>query len=137
GYENIFLNGAILGLKRRFIQERLDAIVGFAEVEDFLDLPVKRYSSGMYVRLAFAVAAHLDCDVLLIDEVLAVGDQAFREKCLQRMEDEVARGRTLVIVSHDGALMQRFCDRCVLLERGHKVCAGEPEEVYARYAALS
>ncbi len=136
GYENIFLNGAILGLKRRFVQERLDQIVAFAEVADLLDLPVKRYSSGMYVRLAFAVAAHLDCDVLLVDEVLAVGDQAFREKCLARMEALVAAGRTLVFVSHDRALMQRFCDRCVLLDRGQLLCDGAPEAVYARYAAL-
>ena len=101
GHENIFLNGAILGLKRSFIQERLDEIIEFSELGDFLAMPVKRYSSGMYVRLAFAVAACLESEILFVDEVLAVGDEGFRAKCLARMEADAANGRTIVFVSHD------------------------------------
>src|SRR5207249_528962 len=103
GRENIYLNGAILGMRRTEIQRKFDAIVSFAEVEDFLELPVKRYSSGMYVRLAFAVAAHLEPEVLIVDEVLAVGDNAFQRRCLGRMEEVSREGRTVLFVSHSMA----------------------------------
>ncbi|MHC4564025.1 MAG: ABC transporter ATP-binding protein [Planctomycetota bacterium] len=118
GRENIYLNGAILGLRRRQIAERFDEIVAFSELERFLDTPVKRYSSGMYVRLAFAVAAHLQPEILLIDEVLAVGDAAFRKKCLGKM-DQVARGgRTVLFVSHNMEAIRTLCDRLIRIEAG-------------------
>src|SRR5207248_3410558 len=111
GRENIYLNGAILGMRRREIQSRFEEIVSFAEVEKFVDTPVKRYSSGMYLRLAFAVAAHLEPDILIVDEVLAVGDAEFQKKCIGKM-DEVARGgRTVLFVSHNLAVVQKLCSR--------------------------
>src|SRR6186713_984910 len=118
GRENIFLNGAILGMQRREIRKHFDEIVDFAEVEKFLDMPVKRYSSGMYVRLAFAVAAHLEPEILIVDEVLAVGDAAFQAKCLAKM-GEISRtgGRTVLFVSHNMQAVQNLCQRAVLLER--------------------
>lgn len=133
GRENIFLNGAILGMKRAEIARKFDEIVAFAEIERFLDTPVKRYSSGMYVRLAFAVAAHLEPEILIIDEVLAVGDSAFQKKCLGKM-DEVARGgRTVLFVSHNMSAVQSLCSHAVLLEEGRVAAIGEPQPVLARY----
>ncbi len=133
GRENIFLNGAILGMKRPEIKRRFDEIVDFAEVGRFLDTPVKRYSSGMYVRLAFAVAAHLSPEVLLIDEVLAVGDAAFQRKCLGKMDDVAKQGRTVVFVSHNMAAVSTLCDRSVLLEGGTPTFIGDTEEAVQRY----
>jgi lipopolysaccharide transport system ATP-binding protein len=136
GRENIFLNGAILGMRRAEIARKFDEIVAFAEVERFLDTPVKRYSSGMYVRLAFAVAAHLEPEILLVDEVLAVGDHAFQQKCLGKMQD-VARteGRTVIFVSHNMAAVSRLCTHAVLLESGHVAQQGLAPDVVERYLA--
>ena len=134
GRENIFLNGAILGMNRAEIRRKFDEIVAFAEVEKFLDTPVKRYSSGMYVRLAFAVAAHLDPEILLIDEVLAVGDADFQTKCLQKMEDVAANeGRTVIFVSHDMDAISRLCSRCILLRQGEIEKSGNTADVVAVY----
>jgi len=134
GRENIFLNGAILGMTRAEIKRKFDEIVAFAEVERFLDTPVKRYSSGMYVRLAFAVAAHLDPEILLIDEVLAVGDAEFQKKCLDKMEDVAANdGRTVIFVSHDMDAICRLCSRCILLRQGEIAKSGETSEVVNAY----
>lgn len=119
GRENIYLNGAILGMTRAEIRRQFDEIVAFAEIEKFLDTPVKRYSSGMYVRLAFAVAAHLDPEILIIDEVLAVGDAEFQKKCLGKMQDVAGAGRTVLFVSHNMAAMQALCNQGMLLESGH------------------
>ena len=118
GRENVYLNGVLLGLTRREIDRRFDEIVAFAEVEEFLDTPVKRYSSGMYVRLAFSVAAHLEPEILLVDEVLAVGDLAFQRKCLGKMNEVASAGRTVVFVSHNMAVIQSLCRRGVYLEHG-------------------
>ena len=133
GHENIFLNGAILGLKKRFVQEHLEEIIEFSELQDFMDLPVKRYSSGMFVRLAFSVAAHLESDILLVDEVLAVGDEAFREKCLAKMDAAAAAGRTILFVTHSTDLVQRFCSRTVVLHRGELVHDGGVAEGIGAY----
>jgi len=118
GRENVFLNGAILGMSRAEIRRRFDEIVAFADVDDFVDTPIKRYSSGMYVRLAFAVAAHLDTEILAVDEVLAVGDAAFQKKCLGKMGDLVQAGRTVLFVSHNMNAVERLCRRVICLERG-------------------
>src|SRR5262249_22137041 len=118
GRENVFLNGAILGMTRAEITRKFDEIVAFAEVERFLDTPVKRYSSGMYVRLAFAVAAHLDPEILLVDEVLAVGDAAFQRKCLGRMSDVARGGRTVLFVSHNLGAVRSLCSRSLYLRSG-------------------
>jgi len=118
GRENIFLNGAILGMKRAEILRKLDEIVSFAEIDNFLDTPVKHYSSGMYVRLAFSVAAHLEPEILLVDEVLAVGDMAFQRKCLGKMDDVAQEGRTVVFVSHNMGLLQQLCERGIFLQQG-------------------
>jgi ABC-type polysaccharide/polyol phosphate transport system ATPase subunit len=133
GRENIFLSGSILGMKRREIEAKLDQIIEFAGVREFIDTPVKRYSSGMYVRLGFAIAAHLDADVLLLDEVLAVGDASFQAKCLQRVRELRESGKTIVFISHDLAAVERLCDRVLLMERGRLVAEGEPHEVIAEY----
>lgn len=133
GRENIFLNGAILGMTRREMNRKLDAIVDFSGVERFLDTPVKRYSSGMQMRLAFAVAAHLEPDILVVDEILAVGDAAFQRKCLSKMEDVGRSGRTVIFVSHDLAAVTRLCSRAVLLEQGRLVMDGAPHAVVRRY----
>jgi lipopolysaccharide transport system ATP-binding protein len=133
GRENIYLNGAILGLKRREIARRLAAIIAFSELERFMDTPVKRYSSGMYVRLGFAVAAHVEADVLLIDEVLAVGDAAFRQKCLTRMEELRKSGTTIVFVSHNMAQVQRLCERAMLLVEGNVRFLGETAQALSAY----
>jgi lipopolysaccharide transport system ATP-binding protein len=136
GRENIFLNGAILGMTRAEIDRRFDDIVEFAEINRFLDTPVKRYSSGMYVRLAFAVAAHLEPEVLVIDEVLAVGDAAFQRKCLGRMEDVAESGRTVLFVSHNMQAVRSLCTRVVQLEEGRVVDSGSPFAVVDRYLRL-
>jgi lipopolysaccharide transport system ATP-binding protein len=134
GRENIYLNGTILGMKRHEIARRFDQIVAFSEVEDFLDTPVKRYSSGMFVRLAFAVAAHLDPEILIVDEVLAVGDTAFQKKCLGRMKEISQReGRTVFFVSHNLTAVRTLCNRAILLEDGLVAMDSGPKEVIARY----
>jgi lipopolysaccharide transport system ATP-binding protein len=135
GRENIFLNGAILGMTRPEIQRKFDEIVAFAELEKFLDTPVKRYSSGMYMRLAFSVAAHLDPEILVVDEVLAVGDAAFQKKCLGRMRDISTEGRTVLFVSHNMAAIRSLCQRGVLLAKGHKIFEGTAGECVDRYLA--
>ncbi len=134
GRENIFLNGAILGMAKKEIIEKFDAIVEFAGIEKFLDTPVKRYSSGMYVRLAFSVAAHMEPDILVVDEVLAVGDAEFQKKCLGKM-DEVTKqaGRTILFVSHNMSAIQNLCKRCILLEDGKIKMIGETKEVTEYY----
>lgn len=139
GRENIFLNGAILGMRRSEIRRKFDEIVAFAEVEKFIDTPVKRYSSGMFVRLAFAVAAHLETEILLIDEVLAVGDAAFQRKCLGKMGDVAKQGRTIPFVSHNLAAIQRLCGRVIWLDQGVVVDEGPATSVVSRYlrSALS
>jgi len=133
GRDNIFLAGAILGMRSREIELKLDDIVEFAGVERFLDTPVKRYSSGMYLRLAFAVAAHLEPEILLVDEVLAVGDADFQKKCLGRMQDIGASGRTVVFVSHSMPSVLRLCDRVILFDQGGVLADGQPREVIRRY----
>ncbi len=133
GRENIYLNGAILGMKKAEIERKFDEIVEFSGVEKFIDTPVKRYSSGMYVRLAFAVAAHLDLEILIVDEVLAVGDAAFQKKCLRKMEDVATQGRTVLLVSHNMATMMAQCQRLILLNSGHVSTIGPPREVVDYY----
>ena len=134
GRENIFLNGAILGMRKKEIEKKFDEIVDFAGVEKFLDLPVKRYSSGMYVRLAFAVAAHLKPDILIIDEVLAVGDAEFQKKCLAKMKDVTTKdGRTVLFVSHNIGAIQQLCTRAILLDQGLLVNQGEVNKVIESY----
>lgn len=133
GKENIYLNGAILGMSKAEIKRNFDAIVAFAEVEKFLDTPVKRYSSGMYVRLAFAVAAHLEAEILIVDEVLAVGDRQFQQKCLNKMEDVTKQGRTVLFVSHDMAAVRSLCDRAILLANGQVVMEGDPLSAIETY----
>ena len=137
GRENIYLNGSILGMKRREIARRFDEIVAFAEVEKFIDTPVKFYSSGMYTRLAFAVAAHLEPEILIVDEVLAVGDAEFQKKCLGKMSDIAKGGRTVLFVSHNMAAVERLCNRCLLLERGSLVVNGSVSAAVGRYLASS
>lgn len=133
GRENIFLNGTILGMTRREIARKFDEIVAFAEVEKFLDTPVKRYSSGMYVRLAFAVAAHLEPDVLLVDEVLAVGDASFQKKCLEKMSQVREEGRTIVFVSHNMSSVSALCQRAILLDGGKVSACGTVSDVIDEY----
>jgi lipopolysaccharide transport system ATP-binding protein len=135
GRENIFLNGAILGMTSEEVRKKFDQIVAFAEVERFLDTPVKRYSSGMYVRLAFAVAAHLEPDVLVVDEVLAVGDAQFQQKCLGRMGELSQSGRTIIFVTHNMDAMLSLCNRGLVLERGSVVFDGSPSEARKKYLA--
>ncbi|WP_254964634.1 MULTISPECIES: ABC transporter ATP-binding protein [unclassified Cyanobium] len=137
GRENIYLNGTLLGMRRRQIDQVFDAIVDFAEVHRFIDTPVKRYSSGMYVRLAFAVAAHLEPDILIIDEVLAVGDLQFQKKCLGKMKDVTGQGRTVLFVSHSLSTVNTLCDTCMLLENGRVTQIGPTESVTASYFASS
>jgi lipopolysaccharide transport system ATP-binding protein len=135
GRENIYLNGAILGMGRAEIKRKFDEIVAFSEVEKFLDTPVKRYSSGMYVRLAFAVAAHLEPEILIVDEVLAVGDQAFQKKCLGKMNEVARGGRTVFFVSHNMAVMRQLCNRGILLHHGKVMRTGDINEVMESYLA--
>ena len=133
GRENIYLNGAILGMKRAEIERKFDEIVAFAEVEKFIDTPVKHYSSGMYLRLAFAVAAHLEPEILLVDEVLAVGDARFQKKCLNKMQDVGQTGRTVLFVSHNMPAITRLCDRVILLEEGKVLGDGPSHHVVSAY----
>src|SRR5499426_1186639 len=133
GRENIYLNGSILGMSQTEIQCKFDEIVAFAEVEKFIDTPVKRYSSGMYVRLAFAVAAHLEPEILVVDEVLAVGDHRFQQKCLSKMHDVATHGRTILFVSHNMGAISRLCQRTILLNEGRVVTIGPTADVVQLY----
>ncbi|MDH6063299.1 ABC transporter ATP-binding protein [Umezakia ovalisporum] len=137
GRENIFLNGAILGMGKEEIKRKFDEIVAFAEVEKFLDTPVKRYSSGMYVRLAFAVAAHLEPEILIVDEVLAVGDAAFQKKCLGKMEDVGKEGRTVLFVSHNMATIQNLCQRAIWMNQGRLFNDDQTQIVISKYLSNS
>jgi len=133
GRENIFLNGAILGMKKNEIKSKFDEIVDFAEIERFIDTPVKYYSSGMYVRLAFAVAAHLETDILLVDEILSVGDEAFQKKCLGKMQEVAGGGRTVLFVSHNMRTVGTLCNSCIRLEKGEIVDIGNTRDVINNY----
>src|SRR5438067_6837007 len=133
GRENVYLNASILGLSRRETERRFDDIIAFAELEDFVDNQVKFYSSGMYVRLGFAVAVHVDPAVLLVDEVLAVGDEAFQRKCLDRVRQFQREGRTIVFVTHVADLVRQICDEALMLEHGRIHASGEPEEVVREF----
>jgi lipopolysaccharide transport system ATP-binding protein len=133
GCENIYLNGAILGMKKAEIEQKFDEIVSFAEIEKFIDTPVKHYSSGMYVRLAFAVAAHLEPEILLVDEVLAVGDAAFQKKCLGKMENVAKEGRTVLFVSHNMGAIQQLTSRVILLNRGRVMADTDPIQAVELY----
>jgi lipopolysaccharide transport system ATP-binding protein len=133
GRENIFLNGSILGMSRAEIQRHFDEIVAFADLEKFLDTPVKRYSSGMYVRLAFAIAAHLQPEILILDEVLAVGDAQFQKKCLNKMKDVSRDGKTVLFVSHDLSAIRRLCKRAILLSQGKLIADGDTDSVASTY----
>ncbi|MFN5886762.1 MAG: ABC transporter ATP-binding protein, partial [Flavobacteriales bacterium] len=133
GRENIFLNGAILGMTKREITQKFDEIVAFSGVEKYIDTPVKRYSSGMYVRLAFAVAAHLEPEILIVDEVLAVGDVDFQKKCMGKMKDVARHGRTVIFVSHNMEAVKNLCTRAILMEHGTIVSEGLPSDVIETY----
>ena len=137
GRDNIFLNGAILGMKKAEIRRKFDEIVAFAEIDRFIDTPVKHYSSGMYVRLAFAVAAHLEPEILVVDEVLAVGDADFQKKCLGKLGESTRAGRTVLFVSHNMAAITSLCNRAAWLAKGELVCDGDSRNVIARYLAAS
>ena len=137
GRENVFLNGAILGMTMPELHRKFDEIVSFSEVESFIDTPVKRYSSGMRVRLAFAVAAHLDPEIMVVDEVLAVGDLAFQKKCLGKMRNVSQQGRTVLFVSHNMSSITQLCDRAVLLDKGRQVTLGDAKDVVRQYQASS
>jgi homopolymeric O-antigen transport system ATP-binding protein len=137
GRENIYLSGSILGMRRREIANKLERIIDFAGVRDFIDTPVKHYSSGMYVRLGFSIAAHLEPDILLLDEVLAVGDAAFQVKCLDRVNELHRQGRTIVFISHDLGAVERMCGRVLLMKRGQVVADGHPRDVIAKYQEVS
>lgn len=137
GRENVYLNGAILGMRRTEIDRKFDEIVEFSEISKFLDTPVKRYSSGMYVRLAFAVAAHLEPEILIVDEVLAVGDVAFQKKCLGKMGDAASSGATVLLVSHNMAAIESLCERAILLEQGELVTVGQTEDVVNKYLEVA
>jgi len=133
GRENVFINGIMLGLSKREISRRFDEIVEFAELRDFIDAPVKTYSSGMYMRLGFAVAIHVDPDVLLVDEVLAVGDEGFTHKCLDKFGEFKRRGKTILLVTHSLGLVERFCDEALWLDAGRKRAIGDPKRVVGAY----
>jgi lipopolysaccharide transport system ATP-binding protein len=133
GRENVYLNGAILGMKRAEVDRKFDEIVAFAEIEKLIDTPVKHYSSGMYLRLAFAVAAHLDPEILLVDEVLAVGDAAFQGKCLGKMKEVGEGGRTILFVSHNMAAIRTLCSRCILIREGRLAAQGDPADIVDDY----
>ena len=133
GRENVYINGIMLGLTKREIQARFDEIVDFAELREFIDAPVKTYSSGMYMRLGFAVAIHVDPDVLLVDEVLAVGDEEFTHKCLDKFAEFRRRGRTVLLVTHSLNLVERFCDETLWLDGGRAVTHGDPKRVVDAY----
>ncbi|NVM95557.1 ABC transporter ATP-binding protein [Arthrobacter wenxiniae] len=132
GRDNVYLNGAILGMSKEQIDAAFDSIVAFSEIEEFIDTEVKFYSSGMYLRLAFSVAVHTDPDVFLIDEILAVGDEPFQKKCLAKIKELHAAGKTLIVVSHDLDVVAKVCDRGILMESGHAVMDAPVDEVIAR-----
>src|SRR6188472_2568424 len=133
GRENVFINGIMLGLTKREIQNRFDEIVDFAELRDFIDAPVKTYSSGMYMRLGFAVAIHVDPEVLLVDEVLAVGDEGFTHKCLDKFAEFKRRGKTILLVTHALPMVERFCDEALWLDHGDKMGMGDPKRIVGAY----
>ncbi len=137
GRENIFLNGAILGMHKQEIEKKFDEIVTFAEVEKFLDTPVKRYSSGMYVRLAFAVAAHMEPEILIVDEVLAVGDSQFQDKCMGKMSEIGSQGRTVILVSHNMPLIRSMSTKCMILDHGSLINSGGTDQIIEQYVKLS
>src|SRR5215470_9322641 len=137
GRENVYLSGSILGMARSEIGQKLESILDFAEIGEFIDIPVKRYSSGMYVRLGFAIAAHLEPEILLLDEVLAVGDMAFQRKCLDRVRALRREGRTIIFISHDLSAVEALCDRVLLMQRGELIADGPPGEVIGQYKALA
>lgn len=136
GIENIYLNAAMFGVGRKETSKRLDRIIAFSELEPFIENPIRTYSSGMYMRLAFSVAINVDADVLLIDEILAVGDMNFQEKCLARLREIKERGATIVIVSHSLGQIEAFCDRSIWIDDGRVRADGAPAETHARYAAF-
>lgn len=136
GRENIYLNGSILGLSKQYIKQRFDDIVGFAELAEFIDMPVKHYSSGMYVRLGFSVAVQTDPDILLVDEVMAVGDESFRRKCLAKLAEFRQGGKTIAVVSHDLDTVRKICDRVMLIAEGKTIEIGEPTRVVEEYSRL-
>jgi lipopolysaccharide transport system ATP-binding protein len=136
GRENIYLSGAILGLSKKQVDAKFDEIVDFAELSDFIDTPVKHYSSGMYIRLGFSVAVSIDPEILLVDEVLAVGDAAFRKRCFERIDAFIKAGKTLIIVTHSLEEVKRLAHRAILIDHGSVKASGSPEEVIARYTAL-
>ncbi len=133
GRENIYMNGAILGMTRKEVDEKIESIIDFSECRQFIDTPVKRYSSGMYVKLAFAVASHLDAEIMIMDEVLAVGDMAFQKKCLSKMGDEAHGGKTVLYVSHNMATIRNLCTRCIVLDKGKMIYDGDVEQAIAVY----
>ena len=133
GRENVYLNGAILGMSKKEIDAKMDDIIEFSEVRQFIDTPVKRYSSGMYVKLAFSVAAHLDSEIMIMDEVLAVGDVAFQNKCINKMREVANSGRTILYVSHNMATIRSLCDKCIVLSKGKVVFDGDVEEAISHY----
>jgi len=137
GRENIFLHGTILGMSKREIESKLDQIIAFSGIEEFIDTPVKRYSSGMFARLGFSVAAHVDPEVLIVDEVLSVGDYAFQRKCVERMKEVIRGGATVLFVSHNLKTVAEFCHRCLLLEKGRTLVAGPAQEVISSYVNRS
>ena len=136
GRENVYMNGAIHGLKRKYVAEKMDEIVSFAELERFIDVPVRTYSAGMYMRLGFSIAAHLDPDVLLLDEVFAVGDESFQRKCIKKIVDLKERGRTLLFVSHSAPAVERLCERAILLKAGEVVTDGPAQDAIAQYQRM-
>lgn len=133
GRENIYLNGAILGMTKEEIDRKIEDIIDFSEVRQFIDTPVKRYSSGMYVKLAFSVAAHLDSEIIIMDEVLAVGDVRFQEKCISKMRSLASEGRTILYVSHNMNTVRQLCDRCIVLNKGEKIFDGDTEQAISVY----
>ena len=137
GRENIYMNGAILGMTKAEIDAKMEDIIEFSEVREFIDTPVKRYSSGMYVKLAFAVSAHLDSEIMIMDEVLAVGDMAFQKKCLNKMRDAAKKeGRTVLYVSHNMNTIRQLCDRCVVLDKGKIIFEGDVETAIEMYSGV-
>jgi lipopolysaccharide transport system ATP-binding protein len=134
GRENVYLNGAIMGMSRQQIQRKFDEIVDFSEIESFIDTPIKLYSSGMRMRLAFSIAAHMEPDILFIDEALAVGDASFRLKCRKKIAQFIRDGCTLLLVSHDASMVTELCQRAILIENGHLICDDAPRQVLDRYA---
>ncbi len=136
GRENILLNGLLMGYSKREMREREQRIIDFAEIGEFIDAPVKQYSSGMYMRLAFAVATEVDPQILVIDEILAVGDLGFQEKCFERIRNFRQAGKTILLVTHDMENVQKHCDRAILIDHGTIIVDGHPEEVIAMYKSL-